>query len=190
VSEGDVVNPGTLLFTVIDPATMRLEASVPVEDYSAIRTGTPVEFRVAGLEGQRFTGKVTRVSPVVDPATRQVRIVASIPNTGNRLLAGLFAEGRVATSTREGIVVPMVAVDDQGVRPLVRRVKGGRVERVEVTLGLRDRATERVEVTSGVAAGDSLLLGAAAGIAAGTPVTIRRLAEQPAARPAADTVAE
>jgi membrane fusion protein (multidrug efflux system) len=171
VNAGDLASPGNPLFTVVDPTTMRLEASVPADALVSIKVGLPVEFTVSGYD-RRFTGQVTRVNPSADPATRQVRIIATIPNTGRALVGGLFAEGRVATETRKAPVVPIGAVDERGVRPSVMRIKGGRVERVEIELGLRDTQTETVEVKSGIIAGDTLLLGTARGLTAGTPVKV------------------
>lgn len=180
VSEGDVVQSGAELLSVLDPTTLRLEASVPAEDIAAVTPGTPVQFTVSGFENRHFTGEVERVSPAVDPATRQVRVIVSLANTGRSLVAGLFADGRVATERRPGIVVPRAAIDDRGIRPQVVRLKGGRVERVEVETGLQDRASERVEVRRGLAAGDTVLLGGAAGLPPGTPATVRD--DQTAAR--------
>src|SRR5688572_20279207 len=173
VSAGDVVSIGAPLFTVIDPSTMRLEATVAAEDLSAIRPKTEVDFTVSGYEGRAFTGRIASVAPVVDPATRQVRIIVTLPNDERTLVAGLFAEGRVATERRAGVVVARSAVDTRGLRPTVMRVKGGRVERVEVTLGIDDKAGERYEITRGVMAGDTLLLGSAQGIAVGTVARVR-----------------
>lgn len=172
VSAGDVVQPGTALFTVVDPSTMRLEASVPSDQLTLVHVGTDVSFTVTGLTGREFHGRVTRVSPAVDPATRQVQIIVSIPNPGHMLVAGLYADGRVATSTRQGIVVPASAVDLRMQRPAVLRVRGGKVERVDVTVGMHDATAETVEIASGVAAGDTLLTGAAQGITPGTPVRV------------------
>ena len=173
VSAGDVVAIGTPLFTVIDPSTMRLEATVAAENLSAIRPGTEVDFSVSGYEGKAFTGRISSVAPVVDPATRQVRIIVTLPNAERSLVAGLFGVGRVVTERRAGVVVARNAVDTRGLRPTVMRVKSGRVERVEVTLGLEDKAGERYEVTRGIAAGDTLLLGSAQGIAVGTIARVR-----------------
>jgi hypothetical protein len=64
----------------------------------------------------------------------------------------------------------------------VVRVKGGKVERVNVELGLRDDARERVEIRGGVQAGDTLLLGAAQGISAGTPVRVSAPNDVPGSR--------
>ena len=169
---GDVVSPGTALFTIMDPSTMRLEASVPAQAIGLVRVGLPVEFNVAGYETRRFIGRVTRVNPTADPATRQVRITATIPNAGATLVAGLFAEGRVAVETRTASVVPIAAVDERGVRPSVMRIKNGRVEKAEIEIGLRDDQSETVEARLGLVPGDTVLLGTARGLTPGTPVKV------------------
>lgn len=184
VSAGDVVQPGTLLFTVVDPGSMRLEAAIPVEQLSDVRVGLPVKFTVSGYGAREFLGRVTRVSPVVDPVTRQVQIVASIPNAGRALVGGLQATGRLSTSTRNGLVAPDAAIDERGSAPAVLRVKRGMVERVTVALGARDEAGELVEITMGLVAGDTLLIGAARGVTPGTPVRIVAAIGDTALRPA------
>jgi RND family efflux transporter MFP subunit len=172
VNTGDVVSPGTELFTIIDPSSMRLDASVPSEDLSALRVGAIVEFTVRGY-GTPFQGRIERIAPQADPATRQVPIYVSIPNVGGRLVAGLFAEGRVVSQSASGIVVPTNAVNiTDPAMPWVLRVDNGRTERVNVTLGLRDPRTERVNVASGLNEGDVLLRGASQGITPGTAVKV------------------
>jgi hypothetical protein len=69
-------------------------------------------------------------------------------------------------------MVSLSAVDERGLRPTVVRLKNGKVEKVEVGLGIRDQAAETAEITSGVSPGDTLLLGAARGISPGTPVKV------------------
>ncbi len=172
VNAGDVVTSGTALFTVIDPTSMRLEASVPSEALAVLRVGAAVHFQVRGYADQTFEGRISRISPIADPATRLVPIFVSIPNTKGRLVAGLFAEGRVTSETREALVVPSTAVDLTAARPWVLRVKNGKAERVDVGLGVRDDRSERVEVTSGVSEGDVLLTGAAQTVTPGTPVKV------------------
>jgi len=172
VSAGDVVSAGTALITVVDPSTMRLEASVPADALAAVRLGAPVDFTVTGYPNRHFTGRVTRINPIADPATRQVRIIASLPNNGGTLVGGLFAEGRVSSESHRAPIVPQSAVDERGLRPSVVQLKGGRTAKAEVTLGLRDAASETVEITQGLTPGDTVLLGAARGISAGTPVRV------------------
>lgn len=171
---GDVVSPGTALFTVIDPASMRLEASVPADQLGALKVGSTVQFAVNGFGDRHFEGKIQRINPAVDPATGQIRILVSIPNTGQTLAGGLFAQGRVATQSERGLSVPISAVDERGASPMVLRLKASRVERVPVELGIRDEIGERVQVKSGVAAGDTVLLGSAQGLSDGAVVRVRK----------------
>ena len=173
VSAGDVVQPGAALFTIVDPSTMRLVAAVPSDQLSMLRVGTDVTFTVTGYAGHEFHGKVTRVSPSVDPTTRQVQIIVSIPNKGGTLISGLYADGRVSSRTQKGIVVPIAAVDTRMQRPAVATVKNGKVTRVDVSLGMRDPTAETVQITNGVSVGDTLLVGAAQGITPGTPVRVQ-----------------
>ena len=182
VSAGDVVAPGAPLFTIVEPGSMRIEAAVPAEQLSGVRIGAPVSFTVSGYPGRVFTGRVTRVSPIADPTTRQVQILATIPNAGNTLVGGLFAEGRVASESRSGLVVPATAVDERGIAPVAMRIKGGTVEQVTVQIGLRDAANEQVEITAGLAAGDTVLVGAARGISPGTKVTVRSVNDRASSR--------
>jgi RND family efflux transporter MFP subunit len=171
VDAGDVVQIGTELFTIVDLSSLRLEATVPVEELRRLRPGSPVEFGVSGFDRQ-FRGRIERINPAVDPATRQVRIYVSVPNTEQELVAGLFAEGRVATDTRRAVSVPLSAVDRRGTAPVVHRVKSGRVDVVPVQLGVTDEAAELVEVSAGLAQGDTVLLGSAQGVTPGTAVRV------------------
>ncbi len=172
VNAGDIVQPGAALYTIVNPSTMRLEASVPADQLGVVRVGAPVDFVVNGYPNQQFTGHVTRINPIADPTTRQVRIIVSLPNTSGTLVGGLFADGHVASDVRTAPVVPLTAVDERGLKPYVMLLKNGVVQKAEVQLGIRDAATETVEVRSGVQPGDTLLLGAARGISEKTPVKV------------------
>jgi RND family efflux transporter MFP subunit len=171
VNTGDIVTSGSELFTVVDPSSMRLEASVPSESLPELRIGARVSFAVRGYE-QRFEGRIDRIAPQTDAATRQLPIYVSIPNATGKLVGGLFAEGRVVTSAADGVVVPINAINTTGDVPWAARVVDNKVERVNVTLGLRDPRTERVLIGAGLQEGDTLLRGAAQGIAPGTAVQV------------------
>ncbi len=171
-SAGDVVQTGGALYTIIDPASLRFDGTVPAEQVGQLERGAPVEFSVSGYPGRVFTGKIDRINPAADPATRQVRVYVAVPNADQRLVAGLYAEGRVGTAVRRAIVAPASAVDQRGVTPTVLRIRQGKVEQVTVQLGVRDEADDRIELRSGVAAGDTLLLGNAAGVLPGAAVRV------------------
>ncbi len=177
-SVGDVVKDGTELFTIIDPSSLRLEALVPAEALEKLKVGTPVQFTLSGYGSERLSGRVSRIYPSVDPATRQVKILVSVPNPRQTLVMGLFAEGRVITSSHRGLTVPKAAVDVRGVRPSVVQLKDGRLVHTEIAIGLEDAAAEQVEVVSGLAAGDTIILGSSRGIPAGTPARVQAVAER------------
>jgi RND family efflux transporter MFP subunit len=172
VNAGDVVSSGTELFTIIDPSSMRLDAGVPADDLKALRVGASVEFTVRGYDTP-FQGRIERIAPQADSTTRQVPIYVAIPNVGGRLVAGLFAEGRVVSQSASGIVVPSNAVNmTDPAMPWVLRVNNGKTERVNVKLGLRDPRSELENVASGLSDGDVLLRGASQGITPGTAVKV------------------
>lgn len=171
-SAGDVVQSGGALYTIVDPASLRFEGTVPAEQIGQLERGAPVEFSVSGYPGKLFNGRIDRINPTADPATRQVRVYVSVPNADAKLVAGLYAEGRVGTAVRRAIVAPASAVDQRGVYPTVLRIRQGRVEQVQVQLGVKDAAQDQIELRSGVAAGDTILLANAAGVLPGTAVRV------------------
>lgn len=171
VNEGDVVGPGSELFTILDPSAMLLAASVPAEDVDALAPGTPVHFAVRGYPGEVFTGTLRRIAPSADRYTRQIRLLIEIPNANGRLIAHLFAEGRVVTESRPALVVPRIAVDESGATPQVTRVRNDTVERVAVVVGLRDDVGDRVEILEGLQENDVVLVRGARSIVPGTAVT-------------------
>ena len=172
VSAGDVVQPGGALFTIIDPASMRLEASLPASELNQIKSGAVVHFTVSGYGNRAFTGRVSRVNPAADPTTGQIKVTVSVPNAGQGLVSGLFAEGRISTQSRNTLLAPATAVNVAGATPSVMRIRNGQAEKVDVTIGSRDPATETVEIVAGVTAGDTLILGSGQGMPVGTPVRI------------------
>jgi len=173
VNAGDVVSPGSALYTVVDPSSMRLEASVAAAQLGSLRIGAPVEFAVTGYPSRAFKGRVDRINPTVDPATGQVLISASLPNDRGQLVGGVFAQGRIGSESRVALAVPAGAVAIDGPSASVLRIRGGVVERVAVQIGLRDEQAELFEVREGLARGDTILVGAAQGFTPGTPVRIQ-----------------
>jgi len=169
---GDVVTPGTELFTIIDPSSMRLAATVPSSELPRLAVGTAVAFRVRGYPEETFEGTIESIAPAADPATRQIAILVAIPNPGERLLAGLFAEGHVRVLQKEALVVPRSALDLEAPRPNVSVVRGGRLAQISVTIGIRDEERELVEVAGSLSPGELVVTGAARSLGSGTPVKI------------------
>lgn len=170
VHQGDVVAPGAKLVTIIEPSSMRLEASVTADDLPTLKQGARVEFSVRGFPGRRFVGAIERIAPSADATTRRVQLLVSIPNPDQSLLAGLFAEGRVTSEQRTALSLPEDAVERSEQRSQAVVIRGGKAERVEVRLGLHDPQRGLIEIQSGLQEGERVITGSARDIPAGTPV--------------------
>jgi RND family efflux transporter MFP subunit len=172
IHEGDIVAIGSPLLTVIDPSSIRLEAAVPASALPDLAIGTKVEFQVRSAPDQVFEGSITRIAPSAESATGLITILVSIPNTSGRVLAGLFADGRVAIESTDALAIPVSAIDRSSDPPQVTRIRDRVARQVPVELGVLDEVQELVEVRSGLRAGDRVVIGSTRDIVSGTPVRL------------------
>jgi multidrug efflux system membrane fusion protein len=181
---GDVVAAGAPLFTLADNRQLSIEAFLPVTTASTLDVGAPVRLFLVDDTSRRAVNDadasavayVTRLSRVVDPQTRQVRVSIALPSDGPRLLVGQTLHGRLAGDAHVGILVPERAIDRSGDMPMVALIRRGAVVRTAVTLGDRDEDTHQITVLGGVTPGDSMLIGDARRTASGVAVRYRRRA--------------
>ncbi len=156
-SAGDTAQVGKELLKVIDPASMRFEGLVSADRMNELKIGQTVNFRVNGVAQADFSGKVKRVDPSANAATRQVEVLVSIDEGPVPKVAGLYAEGQVATSGEQALMLPEVALAKEGDNTYVWRVEGSALKKVKVQLGDRDLRSGEYVVRSGLAAGDQIL---------------------------------
>jgi membrane fusion protein, multidrug efflux system len=178
------VNPGQTLLTVVNSAFLELRGQVPVDQANLVQPGQPAEFTLTAFPGQTFTGTVARVDPVADAATRQVGVTLRLQNDGGRLIAGMFASGRVVTAGgTQALVVPAAAVRGQGADQHVLVLQGDSVVRRPVTPGSRDDARGVVAIQSGLQAGEQVIVSPGM-VPAGSKVRVQAAAAAPASAPA------
>ena len=182
-NEGEAVNPGQTLLTVVNSQYLELRGQVPVDQANLVRPGQPAEFTLTAFPGRTFSGTVARVDPVADAGTRQVGVTLRLQNTGE-LIAGMFASGRVVTGgDRQALVVPAGAVRGQGADQHVMVLAGDSVVRRPVTLGSRDDQRGVVAVESGLSAGERVIVSPGV-VPAGAKVRVQAAgAAAPAAAP-------
>jgi RND family efflux transporter MFP subunit len=158
VSEGEAVNVGQTLFTVVDARTLELAGQVPVNRAVGLRAGMDVEFTIDAFQDRVFHGTVARIEPTADPSTRQVGVYVRLPNGDRSLVGGLFATGRIITgSTDETVVIPAGALRTEAGQPFVWVVRDGRATRQVVTPGVRDDARGVVQITEGLEGGEQII---------------------------------
>ena len=173
VDSGDRVKDGDFLFQLVNTSELEFEATVPSEYVGRVRPGAIAMLQVPGVDSA-LSGRVSRVNPTVDEATRQVKVYLTVPNRGGRLVGGLFASGRIVLRAVAGAVaVPSSAVrTGPGGRAYVLIVADGKVARREVTTGAVDELASLVEITAGLQGGETAIIGPASGLEVGEPVTI------------------
>ena len=158
VSPGERVSRSAPLFTLVRSDVLELAAAVPAVQAADVKVGQTIRFSAAN---RTVIGRVARISPTVDPASRAVTVYVQIPNGDGALRGGTFATGRLVLSTGEVISVPTASIRHRadGGSPFVYRIKAGELEQVDVQVGFNDDATGQVEIVSGLAAGDRIVVG-------------------------------
>jgi RND family efflux transporter MFP subunit len=170
---GDRVDFGKPIMTIVNNTVLQLEASVEARWLSELRIGRPVALTVASMP-DTIIGRISRINPTADPATRQVRIYVDIPNPG-ALVGGLYASGRaLVREARNAVAVPRTAVRREGTNgePVVYVVVSGVIARRPVTLGIEDTDRGLVQITKGVEAGEQVIVGPVDGLADGMRVDV------------------
>lgn len=169
VSLGDYVTTGTRLVSLQTVNPQRIAFTVPERFATRLRRGQRVEFRVASLPGQTFTGVVDFVDPVVQLPARTILIKAVVPNPRRQLSAGMFAEARLATDMRpRAVIVPEDALLPLQGAFFVWVSKDNKATRRQVGIGVRTPGF--VEVRSGVEAGEQVVVGGQERLFEGAPL--------------------
>lgn len=157
VSPGTLVTPGTVIATLDDIRTIKLDFAVPETRLGQIASGQTVRAESPAFPGQTFEGEVTAVGSRVDPLTRAVTVRALLPNPEGLLRPGMLLTVRLLQPVRRALTVPEIAVEQIGTRAYLYRIEpGDKVTQVDVTLGARRRG--EVEILSGVSAGERIVV--------------------------------
>jgi RND family efflux transporter MFP subunit len=172
VESGEHLAKGAPLFTIVRNGVLELAAAVPARQSMALRVGQVVHF-VA--DGRRFDGRVARVSPTIDPATRAVTVYIQVNNPGGTIRGGTFATGRVVSRTLSNVLgVPTAALrqSPEDGKPFVYRIDGKTINVAPVQLGAVDERLGIAQVTDGLQAGERVIVGNVGTLGRGMQVSI------------------
>lgn len=158
VQGGEHILRGAELFTLVRSEVLELTASLPARRANEVKPGQTARFLA---DGKTFTGRVARVSPTIDPASRSITAYLQIPNPNNELKGNTFSSGQIIAQTlRNVLVVPQPAIrTGQDGKSFVYRIAGGELEQAPVTVGVVDDARSLVEVKEGLQIGDQVVVG-------------------------------
>jgi RND family efflux transporter MFP subunit len=158
VEAGDIVGSQTRLFTVADVSTLVARLQVSELEVSTLRAGDIVPLTVDAIGAERVEGRIRRVFPSADSATRLVPVEIALTGSQlQRLRPGYTVRATLALDRRDNaLLVPSRAVSGPAGARAVYIVKGGVVERRAVSIG-SDMAGQS-EVLDGVNEGDSVIV--------------------------------
>jgi HlyD family secretion protein len=139
----------------IDP--LRVTGEIPEKMVPWIAVGQPVEIHVDAYPDKAIAGKMSRISPAVNSATRAFPFEALVPNDGALLKPGTFARLSVRTNKADKVLtLPYSALQYRYGVNRVFVVKGDRLVARELKVG--ERLGDRIEIVSGVDAGEPVAM--------------------------------
>lgn len=170
VEPGNVTSQHTHLLTVIDPSQLVTDVNVSELVMPYLALGDRAEVRIDALGEKQHPGKITRIHPSIDPATRTGRIEVVLNPVPKGARAGQFCRVVLSTGASEQLVVPLAALqrDVAGEFVYVYQAAEGTVRRAGVASGLR--LADRVEVRDGLERGAQVVVKGFLGLAAGQRV--------------------
>jgi|GEM_PF-2890206 RND family efflux transporter MFP subunit len=152
---GTVVDAGTILYTVVDPTMLKANVFVPENYRSVLKPGLAVQLISGTDPNKTIAGKVTRILPVVNPASRQLTVVIRFQKN-NDLLPGGSVEANIITQKKAAkLVVPQAAImhDEEG--QYVFTYNKGKLKQVYVSVGNTDKGMTMV--LDGLKAGEEVV---------------------------------
>jgi multidrug efflux pump subunit AcrA (membrane-fusion protein) len=173
---GEMAAAGTPLLTVMNISRVIARANVPVAQASTVKVGNPASISADGqLQAQ---GKVTVVSPAVNPNSTTVEVWVEADNPGERLKPGATVRVDIHAETiKDAVVIPTAALlpsAEGGVQVLVVGPDSKAHEK-KVEIGVRE--PDKLQVLKGVSAGEKVITVGGVGMEDGAKVTIKAAGE-------------
>lgn len=155
VSPGSFVNNTTIITTLDDVSTIKLDFSVPETFLTVVEDGMTITARSVVYPGRVFEGVVASIDTRLDPVSRAVQVRAVIPNGDGAIKPGMFMTVDLQRSRGDVLVAPEQAIVPEGSVQYVFVVNDGVAEKRVVTLGRRIPGF--VVISEGLSAGEAVV---------------------------------
>ena len=156
VREGGQLMAGSSLIQISDLSQVWVIAEVPERDAARLKLGITAEVQLQSLPGEVFKGKVGYLYPMLNDSSRTLQVRIELPNKGNRLRPGMYANVAFTGQTHEALSIATESIIATGKRKLVIVKEANGYRPVEVTTGQeRDNATE---ILSGLTEGEEVVV--------------------------------
>jgi HlyD family secretion protein len=170
LSVGALATPSTPIVTLSSPH-LQVQFSVDESRIANIKAGDAVKLTSIAFPGQQFPASVSSVYPSADPKTHTFSVVVEPKDTTGSLRAGMFVTLNVTVASfPNAVLVPNVAVVQQGSQSVVFTVANNQAHAAPVTVGIAD--DKNSQIVSGVKAGDTVVTSNQNNLTEGTAVRI------------------
>jgi membrane fusion protein (multidrug efflux system) len=179
VSLGQYLNAGTPIVPLQSVDPVYADFSLPQQQLGNIAVGKKVRIKASGLD-QDFEGEITSIDSLVDLATRNVTVEATVKNPDAKLSPGMFVSVEVLLPQQEGVIsIPATAINYAPYGNSVFIVKqkpgeDGKMQSIaeEQFVKTGPSRGDQVSVLSGVKAGDEVVTSGVFKVRGGAPVNI------------------
>ncbi len=171
VAEGETIEAGRELCTLVDISLLELEARILETEISKVKEGNEADVYLSAYPGRVFRGRVTAVSPLVNPEEKTCSVFISLDNPAGEIKPGMHAEVRIVSEIfPHRLLVPQSALLVRGGRPLVFVVENGLAKWRYVQTG--EENEQYVEILDGVKEGEPVITEGHLTLAHDSPVRI------------------
>jgi len=171
VSVGSLISPGTVITTLDDTSTIKLDFTIPETFLPVLRQGLAITATSVAYPGVGFSGTVGSVDSRVDPSTRSVTVRALVPNAEGLLKPGMFLTTRLSRGAIDALLIPEQALVPEGGETFVFVVQEGVAEKRKVQIG--QRRVGEVQIVEGLAAGELVVTEGTQKARDGAPVSLQ-----------------
>lgn len=176
ISEGTLVTPNTVITTLDDISTIKLDFNIAEVFFAQLQPGLTVTANSIVYRGRAFEGVVQNIGSRIDEVTRSVQVRAVIDNSDRVLRPGMLLTVGLTLNERDTVVVPEAAlVPSQGRQYVFVVDEESIARRVEVEVGRRRPGL--AEIVSGVVPGQRVVTEGIAQVRPGQPVRIMNSGE-------------
>jgi multidrug efflux pump subunit AcrA (membrane-fusion protein) len=175
---GEMATAGTPLLTVMDISQVTAREHIPQQSAVLLKTGDPATISAPGLD-KPIAGKVSIISPALDPNSTTVEVWVQAKNLGGHLKPGTSVQiSMVARSVQDALTIPAAALltAQDGTTSVMVAGSDNRAHQKDVKVGIRDQ--DRVQIVEGLQAGDRIVASGAYGLPDNSKITTAQASSQ------------
>ncbi len=156
-SPGEHVTVGRELFTLVNISRIQVHARVLESEIGKMQVGREVDLKFSAYPGKVFKGKVSAISPLVNPEYKTCKVFVDVENPEEELKPGMHAEVEIAAEIHKNkLLVPQDAILTRSQRKLLFVVEDGLAKWRYVEIGLENE--DFAEILDGVKAGEKIIV--------------------------------